>query len=106
MNKYNETERQMDPIDEIQMDPINETYKILAMAIVKNACLDYLSDLRKARGHPGLESVQKDLRECEHFFRSEWFATLCDVDGVELMHALQRKEQREFEEKQRRQKKW
>lgn len=56
------------------------TYQALADAIVKQAVEDYRLALRgksKQCGH----SPQHVKKECEEFFRSEWFSFLTGVDG-------------------------
>ena len=54
----------------------DENYERLAIAIIKQAVIDY----RK-----GVEESRKSI---ERFFRSEWFYTLTDVDGEILIKKL------------------
>lgn len=54
-------------------------YKRLANAIVKQAVEDYRNALR-GRGAEG-HSAKYTRKECESFFRSEWFDLLTNVDG-------------------------
>ena len=58
----------------------DENYEKLAVAIIKQAVIDY----RK-----GDEETRKSI---ERFFRSEWFYTLTDVDGEMLIKRLRREE--------------
>ena len=58
----------------------DENYERLAIAIIKQAVIDY----RK-----GDEEIRKSI---ERFFRSEWFYTLTDVDGEMLIKRLRREE--------------
>lgn len=55
----------------------DENYEKLAVAIVKQAVIDY----RKSKD----EETRKSI---ERFFRSEWFYTLTDVDGEILIKKL------------------
>jgi len=63
----------------------DDNWQGLADAIVVQATRDYRTALQGLRKNP--ESTGK-LRELEDFFRSGWFQTLCDLDGVRLMWML------------------
>ena len=58
----------------------------LAEAIVEQACWDYLQVLSGKR-----QSRENILcrKEIEAFFHSEWFETLCALDGETILHRLQ-----------------
>ena len=55
----------------------DENYERLAIAIIKQAVIDY----RKSKD----EETRKSI---ERFFRSEWFYALTDVDGEILIKKL------------------
>jgi hypothetical protein len=57
------------------------TYQNLATAIVLKAVEDYREAL--------LWNNTRTLRDCEKFFRSEWFIFLCDIDPEHLMRTIQ-----------------
>ena len=59
-------------------------YEILANAIIIQAAKDYRSAL-KAAEKPG---NAKTVKECERFFRSEWYRTLTAVDGEMIVMKL------------------
>ena len=59
-------------------------YEGLAAAIILQAVKDYRKALKKK------ERGQK--RECERFFRSQWFVILSDVDGESLIELLRKEE--------------
>ena len=56
---------------------MNEGYKLLAAAIIERALLDYRQALD--------EKSESNIRECERFLRSQWFAFLSDLDGEKLI---------------------
>ncbi len=63
-------------------------YENLANAIVIQAANDYRDILRKLKKYPGDSMAVSALAEIEHFFRSEWYKVLTDVDGEHLMQML------------------
>lgn len=61
-------------------------YEELANAIVLQAVKDYRAALRgEFVNHRSSKSV---IKECERFFRSEWFRILTKVDGEMIMNKL------------------
>lgn len=73
----------------------DDPYETLANAIILQAVRDYRTALKtlkkpiendkhRARYHRAL-SVKRD---CERFFRSQWFFILCNFDGEELLKRL------------------
>ena len=58
------------------------TCQNLANAIVLKATEDYRFALR----HNNIRTI----RECEEFFKSEWFMFLCDINGEHLMKTIQK----------------
>ena len=63
-------------------------YRELAAAIVLQAVKDYRTAIRRRRRHPGNQGARMRIREIEHFFRSEWYGQLSDVDPHELLQRL------------------
>ncbi|MCR4719742.1 MAG: hypothetical protein K5768_08960 [Firmicutes bacterium] len=57
-----------------------EPHQLLAEAIILQAVKDY----RKALKY----DVRSVKRECERFFRSDWFQTLTKLDGNTLINRL------------------
>lgn len=62
-----------------QMCEFNRNYQMLARAIVVQAVRDYRNC--------GNEDMRKSIEE---FFKSGYFAMLCDLDGEELIQRLRR----------------
>ena len=58
----------------------------LAEAIVEQACNDYMRVLSEKR-HSRENVLSR--KEIEDFFHSEWFETLCALDGDTILHRLQ-----------------
>ena len=74
----------------------------LRFAIVKQAVLDYDSASKWLRKHPpkgnddysrvcSRNARQGVKIECEKFFRSQWYAMLCDIDGEVMMRTIRQK---------------
>ena len=62
-------------------------YEELANAIIIQAVKDYRTALRKkCSSH---KSDDYKIKECEKFFRSEWYRILTKVDGEMLIRKLQ-----------------
>ena len=55
-------------------------YGALALAIIEQACIDYIKAIKK--------KDDIDLSRLEHFFRSQWFTFLTSLDGEYLMKLL------------------
>lgn len=60
----------------------------LANAIIEQAVSDYRDSLRGKRADKYV-SVEDMLKDCEKFFKSEWFSILTKIDGERLMKKLQ-----------------
>ena len=60
-------------------------YEELANAIILRAVEDYRRALRKLRRCEGDINALLTVHEVEQFFRSEWFAVLCNLDGEILI---------------------
>jgi len=76
----------------------DEPIILLVEAILKCAAEDYRSALKSlksgvcyrdvSKGKAGQPEWIKD--DCEIFFRSEWFKSLCDLDGEEVIKRLRK----------------
>ncbi|MCC8106431.1 MAG: hypothetical protein LIO99_10600 [Clostridiales bacterium] len=65
-----------------------DAYESLANAIILRAVRDYRDALKKpARGRENT-SAEDTKRECERFFRSQWYSALTSVDGEMLIRKL------------------
>ena len=64
---------------------INEGWKNLANGIVLQAARDYRRTLRRQGLNPEKETVSEYQLSIEQFFRSDWFKTICNLDGEALM---------------------
>lgn len=67
-----------------------DPYEKLANAIIVQASKDYMANLRKKKRNPGSASAEHDIKECERFFRSDWYQVLTSVDGEYLMGRLRK----------------
>ena len=72
------------------MDP----YENLANAIVLQAVKDWRAARKKLKKRPKNEEAKLMVKDCEDFFRSDWFTALIDVDGEVLLRKLQEEETR------------
>ena len=70
------------------MDP----YQALANSIIIQAAKDYRKARKKLKKRPKNEEAKLMVKDCEDFFRSEWFTALTDVDGGMLLKKLQEEE--------------
>lgn len=52
----------------------------LCAGIVERAIIDYIKALRKQQTVKNTLSYKGTIRECECFFRSEWFSQICTVN--------------------------
>lgn len=65
-----------------------DCYEELALAIVKQACKDYKAVVHRLLRKPEDEPALQMKADIEHFFRSGWFAILCELDGEVLMKRI------------------
>lgn len=63
-------------------------YERLANAIILKAVDDYRRALRKLGRFEDDINALSTVREVERFFRSKWFADLCNLDGEILIDRL------------------
>lgn len=60
----------------------------LANAVVLQAVKDYRTAEWRVRRYTDAKKSQVRIRECERFFRSEWFRVLTEINGEELIRQL------------------
>lgn len=60
----------------------------LAIGIVVMAAKDYRLALRQLKRNPKNRAALEMVRDCEQFFRSEYYETLTNVDGGYLIRKL------------------
>ncbi len=63
-------------------------YTDLANAIIVRAVKDYKRTLRKLKRNPKNKKAEKDLKELESFFFSEWYRILTDLDASYLIRKI------------------
>lgn len=72
----------------------DKNYTFLTNAIILQAVKDYRLALRYERdlryNQEMQHSYRKLLRECERFFRSEWFSALTTVNGNTIIKKLRK----------------
>lgn len=66
----------------------HEQYENLANGIIMQACKDYKRALKKLKKNPNKYEHLKTKRDCEKFFRSQWFKALTNLNGQTLMDKL------------------
>lgn len=67
---------------------MNDPYENLANAIVLRAVEDWRDAVHRLKRRPKSETALRMKKECEEFFRSEWFTKLTPLDGEELLKRL------------------
>ena len=60
----------------------------LAIGIIVMAAKDYRLALRQLKRNPKNRAALEMVRDCEQFFRSEYYETLTNVDGGYLIQKL------------------
>lgn len=63
-------------------------YDMLAKAIVLQAAKDYRSALRRLKKAVDDRKAAATKRECERFFRSDWYRKLTSLDSKVLVQRL------------------
>ena len=66
----------------------NSGWQRLGEAVVLQAAKDYRTVLRRLKWRSDSYELIKEKRSLEHFFRSKWFGTLCDMDGSVLVNRI------------------
>lgn len=64
-------------------------WAMLAGAIVEQAMKDYRLALSGLKKKPNSTIFQRQRKELEDFFRSQWYRDLTNIDGEKLMHEMQ-----------------
>ena len=62
----------------------------LAGAVILRAVRDYAEVCRRLEKRPDLKAQAKEKQSLERFFRSDWFQTLCAMNGAELNTILEK----------------
>ncbi len=71
---------------------MTEPYENLANAIVMQAVKDWREAAKRLRRNPRNAGAQAVVKECESFFRSDWFEALTGADGGFILKKLQQEE--------------
>ena len=71
------------------MNESNDPYERLAQAIVVNTVKEWRDAKRKLKTHPRNSTAQRQLFDCERFFRSGWFTELSGLDGETILERLE-----------------
>ncbi len=62
----------------------------LAQAVVLQAVQDYRKALEGLKRYPENKELLKRKRECERFFRSDWFGVLTEVNPEVILKGIQK----------------
>lgn len=62
----------------------------LATAIILQAVKDYREAKTFNQAYPLMKSYIRTMRECERFFKSDWFVDLVEIGGETLKQRLER----------------
>ena len=65
-------------------------WQALANAIIINAVKEYLAALRRLKRHPNNPAMSNKIQELEHFFHSEWYELLTNVNPDYLIGRLRK----------------
>lgn len=69
---------------------MTDPYENLANAIIIQAVKDFRAASKALKKPSGGMAALKTVRECERFFRSDWFRTLTSVDGRAILEQLRK----------------
>lgn len=64
-------------------------FEALRNAIVIQAAKDYRKALRALKRNPSSISQEREKKECELFFRSDWYKSICNVNGEMILREIQ-----------------
>ena len=67
-----------------------ENYQNLANSIIKQACADYKRVLKKIKTNQDTAEIQREKKELEEFFESDWFRVLTDISHLVLINEIKR----------------
>lgn len=79
-----------------------DCYENLANAIILQAVKDYKSALHRLEEHPGNREARHDKRALEHFFHSQWYGVLTDLDPERLICGVEERVRKETVERRKR----
>ena len=65
-----------------------DPYEALANAIIIQAAEDYRKTMRILKRHPDSTMARAEKNELEEFFQSEWFMTLSNTSGTQILRML------------------
>lgn len=68
-----------------------EPYESLANGIIEQAVKDYREALQRLDHHPEKNDYKAEVNSIEHFFCSDWYQMLTDLDGNLLMRKVREK---------------
>ncbi len=68
----------------------SDGWEELAQAIILQAAEDYRKALKCLKKRPDNRILLKRKRECERFFRSEWFTALTDADPDRILDGIRK----------------
>ena len=71
---------------------MEDNINALTQAIAEQAVKDWRRAVKKLRKNPDDKDQLARKRECEQFFRSEWFTYLTDLDGRYVLMKLKQEE--------------
>lgn len=79
------------------MDILIKPYQNLAEAIILSAVQDYRNALRDNGSRHGnhIRSNHHTIKECERFFKSQWFTILTNADGEMIISKIRKEVQNE-----------
>lgn len=63
----------------------------LVVAIVRQAVQDWRAATHRLKRHPDDLDADNIRKDCERFFRSEWFFDLTGIDGKKFLSQLKEK---------------
>ena len=65
-------------------------YKLLANAIIEQAAKDYRAAYRMLTMNPRNRAAKREMKSIEQFFSSEFFSTICSLDGSQLLKDIRK----------------
>lgn len=70
-------------------------YFELANAIILQAVKDYRELYEITSSYPGNRKAKREMKKIEEFFHSDYFSTLTNLDGVQLLKDIQEELEKE-----------
>lgn len=65
-----------------------ENYELLAVAIVKQAAIDYKHNLRLLNRNPRNILAEREIQQIEKFFKSKLYKGITSIDGDYIMERI------------------